>query len=183
MHDFIEDTLWDRKRADYILMVVHHLVTMFMIGLHFQADGHRGGLYVIFPMDLMDYFLYCGKLFHAYSSTVDGEPRSTGWRKAQNVTMCCVFAAWIVTRWYMYGSSVFHILMAFWYDDSVFSSSSVWKGHFCVHLTVLLWLAVFLMVLQLIWGVLILKIVSRIFVTGKVRENVMRTHEDAKKYD
>lgn len=174
-HNFIEDTLWDRNRSDYSMMVCHHLIAMILIGLQFQADAHRYALYTMLPMDIMDYILFGAKILQVYGSTTDGVPRGRGWKMAINCAMVFVFMSWIITRWYMYGRILWVSGTLLYFEDGILDPDGRYKEGLPAHINILFGLGVCLMVLQLIWGGIICKIVVKLLRKGYVKDDTMNT--------
>jgi len=178
LHNFLEDTLWDRHRPDYLMMVLHHIVTIALITLSVQGNAEIYGLYVIFPMDLMDFFLYCSKLYQICSSTIDGVAITSRARYTHNILTYTATALWIITRWIMYGSAIFQFHFVCVDEVSVVRSEDACKN---VHIWSLLVLLDILFVLQVMWGVMGLNIAVKTFRAGRVQDTIFNTFGEVEK--
>eukprot|EP00397_Hematodinium_sp_SG-2012_P014611 GEMP01014857.1.p1 GENE.GEMP01014857.1~~GEMP01014857.1.p1 ORF type:complete len:336 (+),score=26.67 GEMP01014857.1:112-1119(+) len=178
LHNFVEDTLWDRHRADHTMMVSHHIVAMLLIFLSFQAGADLAGLYIIFPLDLMDYLLYTLKLFQVFTTTIDGEPLSAFLRKIQKMLLYAVATLWIATRWIMYGSAVYHFHKAYLSEEFVAIRAD---GSCPPHVAILLTLLDMLYVMQIVWGVMVVKMAFAAYHSGAVQDKIYNTYGEVKK--
>uniref|UniRef100_A0A0R3RUV4 TLC domain-containing protein n=1 Tax=Elaeophora elaphi TaxID=1147741 RepID=A0A0R3RUV4_9BILA len=83
----VSSLLFDVRRADFIQMTVHHVITILLLLLSFVMNMVRIGTLILFSHDMADVFLELGKLC-----------RYAGWK----TVLTCVFVAfmvvWIVTR-------------------------------------------------------------------------------------
>lgn len=179
-HNFIEDTIWDRHRSDFVMMIAHHIVAMLLIGLSFQAGADTCALYIVFPLDLMDFYLYYCKLFQLCTSTIDGVARSEGYRRAQSLVLYSVCATWIVTRWIMFSAAVFWMHRAFYFSEYNAVRHSA-GGTSNVHFVLILILLLVLGVMQVVWGVLCIKIAITTAASGAVKDKIFNTFDEAKK--
>lgn len=186
--NFVEDTIWDRQRADYMLMIIHHLVTIGLIIICFKANIERGGLYVIIVMDSMDYWLYFIKLVTLLTCDVSGKPKNRCFHTMQKILSISLAIFWWVSRVWLYGTISAAMAYAAYFNENVFTKSEHWAGQSLppfIHMGV--GLICILFVLQLIWACMILKLVYETLRAGQLKDIISTTYpeqdpEKTKKY-
>jgi len=177
MHNFVEDTLWDRQRSDYIMMIAHHLVAMALITICFQANIERGGLYVLILMDCMDYYLYCVKLFTMATCDVYGKPKTRLLQLTQKVLSLTLLVFWWITRVWLFGTVSVALYYAAYMHENIFTKSEHWAGQALPpYVAMGLGLILSLFVLQSIWFILIIKLVAKTLRAGRLVDIIARTY-------
>jgi len=177
--NFVEDTIWDRQRADYKLMIVHHLVTIALIIICFQANIERGALYILLVMDTMDYWIYFIKLFSLLTCDVSGKPKNRFSHTMQKILTTSLAIFWWVSRVWLYGTISAAMAYAAYFNENVFTKSEHWAGQSLpplIHAGV--GFICILFALQAIWGVLILKLVYETLRAGQLKDMIAKTYPE-----
>lgn len=148
----------DTKRKDFYQMFLHHVVTILLILSSFAISHHRIGVIIMFIHDASDFWLEAAKVFN--------------YAKIQKVcdALFVVFAVvFFLTRW---------IYFPFWVVDAfVLQVPKVigpWKGHWLEST----WL-IMLQFLHIYWGALILQMVYKLLVVGKVDRDTRSEDESS----
>lgn len=174
-HAFVEDTLWERTRGDYWMMVLHHLITISLLWVSLNGNIEYAGVLVLLPMDSMDLILYSGKIFHLLSNTLDGTPRGPFIAKLQTLAMCVINLMWFITRIWSFNVIEISFIIAHVYMPNVFSVNSPGESMpFYVYYT--LFLGFLLIILQTIWGFMISRMTVRLLKSGVLNETVFNTY-------
>jgi len=183
-HNFIEDTLWDRARGDFALMVTHHMLTISLIIFSLQFGFEYLGFFILVPMDIMDLVLYMAKTYHLFSSTVDGKPTSAVHQVGQKIGMTFIFLAWCVLRIGYFNTIIYAMYNAFqgrpenvftlhprYAKEGVFRMRDYPYVGQCAY--VMLYMLAFL---QTLWGVMIGRCWWTAVRTGFVKDKIFATY-------
>jgi len=184
LHNFILDTLWDNKRGDYFLMVIHHIVAMALVYGCFQMNLEMSGLCVLFIMDTVDVLIYGSKLFQIRRYTNDGKPRTKFDQSACNGLMVFITIMWWYVRVYLFSNFVLVTYDGVYTDKfvSVFDASLYWKGTIPIFGYVAVWLLISLLILQIIWAILIARISIKMCYDGYITDDIHTTFDEKKKH-
>lgn len=137
----------ETPRKDYLQMGVHHVTTVVLIGLSYMYGYYRIGLLIMALHDIGDVFLYSAKFFNYLQAVV-----------VTNVLFGIFVIVFFISRLVLFPS----VLRAAWgpvtgylpeVDYRQFPGSYILPGLLTV-----------LQILHLIWFVLILKMVNRMFI-------------------
>jgi hypothetical protein len=60
----------DEKLDDFYEMLIHHVLTIFLVLNSYSSFNHRTGLYILFLHDFVDIFLYVGKSFYGITKFI-----------------------------------------------------------------------------------------------------------------
>lgn len=182
-HSFVEDTLWERTRGDYWMMVLHHLVTITLLWASLHGNVEYAGVLVLLPMDTMDFVLYTGKIFHLLSNTIDGVPRSPRLAKGQTLFMCFIALFWLVTRIWSFNIIEVSYILANTVHTNVWSVS-LKPGEsrpFYIYFSQVAGIS--LIILQTVWGYMIWRITYRLLKTGTLTDGCFNTYDQKIKPD
>jgi len=180
-HCFLEDTIWDRKRGDYVMMVAHHIITILLVLMTIQGNFEYHGFMVLLPMDAMDLILYAGKMFHLFSNTIHGLPKSRKFAFGQMWAMFIISISWAYTRLYMYGCCITSwTLVYFFQKTNVFTVTAPGEtiSFFIYEMT---FFGFPLLIFQCIWAFFIWKMTLGLFSSGVLKEGMFNTYADSKK--
>ncbi|VBB32392.1 unnamed protein product [Acanthocheilonema viteae] len=83
----VSSLLFDIRRADFIQMTFHHVITVLLLLLSFVMNMVRIGTLILFSHDIADVFLELGKLC-----------RYAGWKTVLTCVFLTFMVVWIVTR-------------------------------------------------------------------------------------
>ena len=64
LHQTFVHVFLDKRKGDFLVMLIHHLVTVLLISSSWYAGYYRIGILVLFSHDLCDPFLELGKMFN-----------------------------------------------------------------------------------------------------------------------
>lgn len=172
----------ENRRADFIVMVIHHIITVAMIYMSLITDWVRVGLVIMVLLDIADPFLHCAKLAR-YVSKAKG-PRAALWGKVTDASFALFALVFTATRIFMYGyicysasTEPFQFFTKEFTEVDIFcplrSDCPVASIHFL--LWAFLWV---LFVLQCIWEVAVLNVIYKALMEGEVEDN--RSDDDEK---
>ncbi|XP_062512969.1 ceramide synthase 1-like [Corticium candelabrum] len=166
LHALYATCFLDDVRRDFIMMIVHHLLTIALIGFSFTIRYHLIGLIVIFLHDLNDVILDGSKCL-LYMQHRGGKvyPR---WDHAATVGFLTFSVVWFIMRLYWYFYKVL-------YSTGYISIVTVPTGRFYLFFNGMLWLLFFI---NIYWFYFILQAMYRV-VTGQELKDT-REREDKK---
>lgn len=149
----------DAKRKDFYQMFLHHVVTIALIFSSFAISHHRIGVVIMFIHDASDIWLEAAKVFN--------------YAKIQKVcdALFVMFAlVFFITRWIYYP---FWVLEAF-----IFKAPEIIGPAPLGHWLESAWLCT-LQILHLYWGSLIIHMVYKLLVIGKVDRDTRSEDESS----
>ncbi|VDM93622.1 unnamed protein product [Onchocerca ochengi] len=83
----VSSLLFDIRRADFIQMTVHHIITIILLLFSFVMNLVRVGTLILFSHDIADVFLELGKLC-----------RYAKWKTSLTIFFAIFATVWIITR-------------------------------------------------------------------------------------
>uniref|UniRef100_A0A670ZLN4 TLC domain-containing protein n=1 Tax=Pseudonaja textilis TaxID=8673 RepID=A0A670ZLN4_PSETE len=139
---------FDVKRMDLHEQIIHHLVTIFLIGFSFCLNFIRIGSLVMFLHDISDCLLEVAKMFTYLK-----------WQKTCDALFVTFSVAFLVTRLGIFPCKILH--------NTYYYSMEIYQPFFGYY-----FFNALLMVLQLLhifWSYLIIRMVYRFLICGMVR--------------
>jgi hypothetical protein len=91
----------DERRKDFIILIIHHTVTLLSILMSYTIKFYDMGLLIYFLHDFNDPFLELGKVFHYISVDRKGRLNQT-YARLSDVSMVFFALSWIPTRLYLF---------------------------------------------------------------------------------
>ncbi|XP_043946548.1 ceramide synthase 2-like isoform X2 [Protopterus annectens] len=138
---------FDVKRKDFTEQIIHHIVTIVLIGFSYCANYIRVGSLVLIVHDASDFFLESAKMFNY-----------AGWKRTCNVLFVIFSSVFFITRLVIFPSKVIYTTYYF--------SMEIFKPFFGYY-----FFNALLMILQLLhafWAYLILLMVYKFIFIGKL---------------
>lgn len=143
MHCFLESWYLDRERRDYLVMMFHHVITIFLIYGANRMQMHRLALLVFTEQDIADSLINLCKLWYTFKVN----------RVVESILMVQLTVTWWVTRVGMLGYIT--IWACLYFEDG----------------SMLLKYALFILwCMQVWWGVGLTNICIRFFKSGQVHD-------------
>jgi len=150
------------RAKDWIIMIAHHVVTLFLIIASFGFSAHWVGVYVMGLHDIGDVFLYASDALHTWTSTLRKDKTAMintadGIKTAMFAIFTCVFA---YTRLYLFA---WHLTLGACWRQALWGEAryvGMWIG-----------LAA-LSVMHCYWFHLVVKMLLRLAVSGGDAEDV-----------
>lgn len=152
----ITHVLLDARRNDFIPMLVHHLVTLTLLGFSLVFGYTRMGVIVFMTMDICDVFLECAR-----------SANYLGWSNTSNVSFVLLLICWIGLR---LGVFPFKIMYSAYYEATAVHEEEGymdWPRPVYWIFNVSLWI---LLVLQIYWFVLLIRVLFKILKDGKLTD-------------
>eukprot|EP01135_Chromosphaera_perkinsii_P003540 Nk52_evm13s247 gene=Nk52_evmTU13s247 len=159
-HSVYATYFMDERRNDHYAMVIHHIVTILLIGFSYCTRYHRVGLQVLYVHDFCDVCMELAKCFQYFK--VQNGALVWVFEFLSNVVFGIFVLAWIYFRLYVYPCQVF--LSTSYHSLNSTSPPPILYQFFNSLLLILL-------VLHLFWFVLILKVLHRVLWLGKPAED------------
>ena len=158
----------DEKRRDYIMMVIHHLVTLTVITMSYTIQSIEMGLLILFLHDISDIFMECGKICYYLTLRTDGKKNELFGMLLDPLT--CIFAvSWIPTRLYLYPLRGIYAMTKLTRKSCHFPS----VAYGAILLSILL-------VLNIIWFFMIIRTLINRLVLGKMTDETIDHPEETK---
>ncbi|MGH0178441.1 UNVERIFIED_CONTAM: hypothetical protein FKN15_021129 [Acipenser sinensis] len=148
---------FDVKRKDFKEQVVHHIATIFLMGFSYCANYIRVGTLVLLVHDASDYLLESAKMFNY-----------AGWRRVCDSLFFIFTAVFLVTRLVVFPSKV---LYTTWYLSM--ESFQPFFGYYFFNALLLV-----LQLLHVFWAFLILRMVWKFVVQGRVERDERSDEEE-----
>nr|VZH99531.1 unnamed protein product [Spirometra erinaceieuropaei] len=167
MHSFYATISLDVKRADWTVMIVHHVVTILLLHFSMLARFYRVGALVLFLHDFSDILLEAGKFTIALRDQIP--EHKSFYEFVANGLFAAFTASWFVLRIYWFPLKVLHATT--W---GVYLTHLGREAYFFLLFNALLWI---LFAMHLYWSYFIVKMLLKIF-TGS-----MPSIEDARELD
>jgi len=164
-------TLIEPWRSDTIQMIVHHIVTAFLVTTSYSYNEVRIGTAIMVCQDLADIFLPLAKTF-----------RYLGFPGMGNVCFAIFTFIWFPTRHYL----LLFLAYSIFYEYPVIIDNSRWEpaigyyGHWLIH-PVYSGLMVVLQGLMIFWAVEIVRALVRALVAGEVTDHRSGSESDEQK--
>ncbi|KAM3728832.1 Ceramide synthase hyl-2 [Dirofilaria immitis] len=146
----ISSLLFDIRRADFIQMTFHHIITIMLLSLSFVMNLVRIGTLILFSHDIADIFLELGKLC-----------RYANWNTALTIFFIVFAVVWIITRLIYFP---FFIIRSILFDaPPLIQADYQWQNLRQPPLVPRLFVAMLLclMVLHIYWTFIILKVAQK----------------------
>ncbi|KAJ7454556.1 longevity assurance proteins LAG1/LAC1 [Mycena galericulata] len=149
----------EKPRKDYMELVLHHLVTLFLVGTSYVMDLTYIGSAVYMSMDIPDTLLALSKLLNYIQ-----------YNKTNNVVLAAFVGAWVYFRHYLN----LLILWSVWWELDGYLPPTVLPPALRYSAFTAL---VLLQMLNLFWGYLIVRVI-RVVLTSDTPEDVRSDGED-----
>jgi len=152
----VSQFLFDIRRSDFVEMMLHHIVTIFLLSMSFGTNFVRAGSLILFIHDTADIYLELGKMFR-YADRESGEGR-TYWSTLLTVDFALLLVVWIGTRLYYFPA---HIIRTMLFEGPrLVQENYLWTNLLQRPIVPRVFLAMLctLLVLHLYWTTLLLKI-------------------------
>ncbi|XP_070546418.1 ceramide synthase 1-like [Ptychodera flava] len=147
VHSMYATFYMDTIRNDFLMMILHHFVTIFLIFFSYSVRCHRMGMLVLFCHDLTDVFLEAAKIFN-YTKERNGKSHLLN-EIIANVLFVLFAISWVILRMYWYPLKVL-------YGGGCYGNSKV---PLLTTMNVLIWMLQFL---NIYWFWLIVKMVFKV---------------------
>jgi hypothetical protein len=163
---YFHQLLWTEvKRKDAIEMILHHVVTIFLIGFSYMINMLRIGSLIIVLHDCADVFLETAKVFN-YINKIG--------KRAWASTYCdilfgCFALVFFITRLYIYPC---YIIYSIWYEAGA-NLNGWWGGLYPYTVFILI-----LQVLHIYWFYLIAVMIYKLIIKGSVEKDERSDDED-----
>ncbi|XP_070546410.1 ceramide synthase 1-like [Ptychodera flava] len=115
IHSIYATLYMDHKRKDFLMMLVHHVLTILLLGISYLVRYHKIGLLVLFCHDLTDVCLECGKMF-IYTKKRDGQSHQIN-EVLANVCFAGFTLTWILLRLYWFPLKALYAAGAYTIDS------------------------------------------------------------------
>uniref|UniRef100_A0A1I7YLA1 TLC domain-containing protein n=1 Tax=Steinernema glaseri TaxID=37863 RepID=A0A1I7YLA1_9BILA len=150
---------FDIRRHDFIQMMLHHGITILLLGISFSMNMVRVGSLVLFSHDLADIFLDLGKLFN-YAK----------WELPLKIIFATFMVVWIGTRLVYYPGWIIHSVI--FEAPEMIQKSYRWENLLQRPIVprLLAFMLCALLVLHFFWTWLILKIAVKTATQGEVND-------------
>ncbi len=151
--------VFDSRRSDFVEIMLHHVVTLGLVGMSYAYGYVRTGIIVLALHDVGDIFLYSAKFLHYLGFA--------GWDTALFVVFMVTF---YITRLVLYARIVYAIAVDTLVTVVERPAFCSWAMYFDTYIWHYLFFVLFLgtlLVLHCFWFVLMLKMVYREVVVGK----------------
>mmetsp|Transcript_2421 Transcript_2421/g.4888 ORF Transcript_2421/g.4888 Transcript_2421/m.4888 type:complete len:308 (+) Transcript_2421:37-960(+) len=105
-HGFVESLIVDKFRSDFIVMLVHHVMSAILLLGSFYINGHRVAIVVCVEQDLSDILMYISKMFQ--------KSVKVPWTQNQSFRtylLVQLTTAWWSTRVFVLGTLVYRCLV------------------------------------------------------------------------
>lgn len=89
----VENLIHDRSRSDFLMMLLHHFLTILLIYGAFLIDCHRCAVHITVTLDIGDIAMYYCKSFHLRTSNFDGTAKP-GYRFAHLLHLAALTGIW-----------------------------------------------------------------------------------------
>lgn len=165
---YIHQLMWTEiQRSDAVEMLIHHLVTIFLISLSFLTGFTRIGSSIMLVHDLADIFLESGKCLN-YIANVKGN----GWLSP----ICDTFFGLFTITFFISRLIIFpkYLLYSLLYEAPAILGP--WPGYY-----VFASLLIILQILHIFWFYLILKTIYKLFLSGNLVDVRSDDEEDNEK--
>ncbi|XP_074613865.1 ceramide synthase 1-like [Acropora palmata] len=106
LHSIYATVFMDQWRRDFILMILHHILTFALLTFSFAIRYHRIGLLVLFLHDVCDVFLELAKLFVAFKTR--GGKYCIVSDVLAGINFCIFTLSWFYCRLYLYPIKVLY---------------------------------------------------------------------------
>ena len=140
----------DHVRHDYVEMMLHHIVTLFLMSFSYMLNMQNAGATVLFLHDIADIFTCFVRCICETTLT--------------NVTLgsvACMLISWFYTRLLMLP---YIISILFFYTADIYHGKGFWILKFlCVHLSTLF-------ILHMYWFYLMVSAIQKFAKSGKLQE-------------
>ncbi|CAF1365976.1 unnamed protein product [Rotaria magnacalcarata] len=107
VHSIYATICMDLKRKDYLIMLVHHVLTIALISLSYCARYHKIGLLVFFMHDITDICLEATKLMRHVFVRQDGQKHHM-WYHASHGSFVIFVVCWFIFRLYWFPLKVLY---------------------------------------------------------------------------
>ena len=158
----------DEKRRDYIMMVIHHVVTITLITMSYILQYTEMGLLILFLHEINDILLELSKTCHYLTPRADGK-KNQFLHKLVDPLVVIFALSWIPTRLYLYPLRGIHELTKVTRKTCHFPSIAF----AAVLLSILL-------VLNIIWFFMIIRALINRLVLGKMTDETIDHPEETK---
>ncbi|MES1907569.1 MAG: hypothetical protein MHM6MM_000664 [Cercozoa sp. M6MM] len=160
VHLLVWHLLYDERKKDFVVMLVHHVVTISLISFSYAFNYLRIGIWVTFCHDVTDVLMEVAKL-HKY----------LGFASAANVIFALFTVSWLVFRLFLFP---FRAIASIVTDYATLQGGemSVFQYGFVSFLLIL-------QCMHIYWFVLIMRIVVTTIVTGEAEDNRTDDGDDA----
>ncbi|XP_041086822.1 ceramide synthase 2-like [Polyodon spathula] len=148
---------FDVKRKDFKEQVIHHIATIFLMGFSYCANYIRVGTLVLLVHDASDYLLESAKMFNY-----------AGWRRVCDSLFFVFTAVFLVTRLVVFPVKV---LYTTWYLSM--ENFQPFFGYYFFNALLLV-----LQLLHVFWALLILRMVWKFVVQGRVERDERSDEEE-----
>lgn len=140
----------DVKRKDFKEQIIHHIATIFLIGLSYSCNYVRVGTIVMLVHDSSDFLMESAKMFNY-----------AGWRKTCDTLFVAFAVVFLVTRLLIFPFRVIHSTMFLFLDvlDPFF-------GYYVFNALLLV-----LQALHIFWAWLIVRMIYKFAFMGKVERD------------
>lgn len=142
-HCLLESYVQDRSRKDFVMMMVHHAMSIVLIAGAWWTHNHRIGLLVCVEQDFTDIIINISKILH----------KSVASKRVHTMCVVILSVSWFVTRIFLLGAIIV------WSILYVNYSSSWLLAMLCV-----LWY------MQVVWGVSMWRLTKTYFKQGIVKD-------------
>uniref|UniRef100_A0A7S4FKR5 TLC domain-containing protein n=1 Tax=Eutreptiella gymnastica TaxID=73025 RepID=A0A7S4FKR5_9EUGL len=116
-HGFVESLLVDTGRSDFLMMVVHHVLSVLMIAGSYSSGGHRVCFMVCFEQDLSDIVTYVAKMVQKVTSDPETQkPINSRAVSIQSVGAIMLSLSWLTCRHITLGIIVWSLVFKIWND-------------------------------------------------------------------
>lgn len=148
--------LLDARRKDFWQMLIHHIVTLILVGLSYKFSYLRVGVLVFFTMDICDVFLEVAR-----------SANYLGWDIVSNISFAVLLLAWVTLRLLVFP----FVIMRSAYYESI--QVHIEEGHLDLNLPAYYTFNTSLFIillLQLYWFWLLIRVFIRILKAGKLTD-------------
>jgi len=157
IHSLYTTLFVDQWRKDSLVLMAHHIVTVFLLSFSLGTRSHRSGILALLFHDVCDILLEGTKLCLYFKS--GGGPLANVLETIANVGFGCFTVTWFMTRLYWFPLKVIYGACNFVQENKI-------QVPFILFLDSMLWI---LLAMNIYWFTFILKLLYKV-VTGQVEE-------------
>lgn len=164
---YMHQLVWTEvSRSDAVEMILHHVITIFLLLFSLLAGFTRIGTSILLCHDIADIFLEMGKCINYVGQN---NKKATWAIRLCDGFFVCFVLSFAYTRLYIFP---FQLIRSVW-ADSIEIYGSTWNPAW----TIFTGLLCGLQCLHIFWFALILRMVVRLFAAGKVSKDVRSDDE------
>ncbi|XP_065841448.1 ceramide synthase 1-like [Oscarella lobularis] len=168
VHSFYATFFMDDIRKDFLIMVAHHVISIFLIGFSLAVRYHFIGVLLIFLHDCNDVLLEYSKCMLYLKK--QGNKECPHWELRANIGFGIFMVTWVILRIYYYFYSIL-------YNAGYLAPALIPSLPFYFFFNIMLWLIYFM---NIYWYYFVILVALRIF-TGKGAKDTRENEEKNQK--